>query len=99
MNRPASKLNPTDTTVGFHPDILKSDSLKVPKLLFQLSLRAANSLATSIKQSLSVLCLWVLRIVRSSSSIATFSVSGQKKSISRLLHWLLDVQDEVYIWL
>ena len=37
---------------------------KVPKLLFRFSLRTANSLATSIRQSLSVLCLWVLSIVR-----------------------------------
>ena len=36
----------------------------MPKLLFRLSLRAANSLATSIRQSLSVLRLWVLSIVR-----------------------------------
>ena len=36
----------------------------MPKLLFRFSLRAANSLATSIRQSLSVLCLWVLSIVR-----------------------------------
>ena len=47
-----------------HHDILKSNSLKVPKLLFRFSLRAANSLATSIGQSLSILCLWVLSIVR-----------------------------------
>ena len=64
MNRLISKLNPTDATDECHPDIFKSDSLKVPKLLFRFSLRAANSLATSIRQSLSVLCLWVLSIVR-----------------------------------
>ena len=64
MNRLTSKLNPTDATDDCHPDIFKSDSLKVPKLLFRFSLRAANSLATSIRQSLSVLCLWVLSIVR-----------------------------------
>ena len=64
MNRLSSKLNPTDATVECHPDILKSDSLKVPKLLFRFSLRAATSFATSIRQSLSVLCLWVLSIVR-----------------------------------
>ena len=44
--------------------IFKSYSLKVLKLLFRFSLRAANSLATSIRKSLSVLCLWVLSIVR-----------------------------------
>ena len=64
MNRLTSKLNPTDATDEYHPDIFKSDSLKVPKFLFQFSLRAVNSLATSIRQSLSVLCLWVLSIVR-----------------------------------
>ena len=64
MNRLTSKLNPTDATDECHPDIFKSDSLKVPKLLFRFSLRAANSLATSTRQSLSVLCLWVLSIVR-----------------------------------
>ena len=37
------------------------NSLKVPKLLFRLSLRVANSLAASVRQSLSVLCLWVLQ--------------------------------------
>ena len=50
--------------VECHPDIFKSDSLKVPKLPLRLSLRAANSLATSTRQSLSVLCLWVFSIVR-----------------------------------
>lgn len=40
------------------------DSLKVPKLLFRFPLRAANSLATSIRQSLSVLCLRVLSTVK-----------------------------------
>ena len=70
--------------------------------------RAANSLATSIRQSLSVLCLWVLSILRFlnvvfklalSSSVARFSVSEQKKGISCLMHCLLDLQEEVYIWL
>ena len=64
MNRLTSKLNPTDATDECNPDIFKSDSLKVSKLLFRFSLRAANSLGTSIRQSLSVLCLWVLSIVR-----------------------------------
>ena len=64
MNRLTSKLNPTDATDECHPDIFKADSLKVQKLLFRCSLRAVNSLATSIRQSLSVLCLWVLSIVR-----------------------------------
>ena len=50
MNRLTSKLNPTDATDECHLDIFKSNSLKVPKLLFR------NSLATSIRQSLSVLC-------------------------------------------
>ena len=31
---------------------------------YRLSLRAANSFATSIRQSLSVLCLWLLSIAR-----------------------------------
>ena len=64
MNRLTSKLNPTDATDECHPDIFKSDSLKVTKLLLRFPSRAANSFATSIRQSLSVLCLWVLRIVR-----------------------------------
>ena len=46
-------------------DIFKSDSLKVPKLPFRLSLRATNSLATATRQSLSVLCLWMFSIVSS----------------------------------
>ena len=50
--------------VECHPDIFELDSLKVPKLPFRLSLRAANSLATSTRHSLSVLCLWVFSIVR-----------------------------------
>ena len=62
--RLTSKLNPSEAMDECHPDIFKSDSLKVPKFLFRISLRAANSLATSIRQSLSVLCLWVLNIVR-----------------------------------
>ena len=33
--------------VECHPDIFKSDSLKLPKLPFRLSLRAINSLATA----------------------------------------------------
>ena len=64
MNRLTSKLNPTDATDQCHPNIFKSDALKEPKLLFRFSLRAANSLATSVRQSLSVLCLLVLSIVR-----------------------------------
>ena len=64
MNTLTSKLNPTDVTDECHPDIFKPDSLKVPKLLFRFSLKAANSLATFLRQSLSVLCLWVLSIVR-----------------------------------
>ena len=59
MNRLTSRLNATDATDECHSDIFESDSLKVPKLLFRFSLRAANSLATSIRQGLSVLCLWV----------------------------------------
>ena len=64
MNRLTSKLNPTNATDECHPDIFKAVSLRVQKLLFRFSLRAVNSLATSIRQSLSVLCLWVLSIVR-----------------------------------
>ena len=64
MNRLTSELNPTDATDGCHPDIFKSNSSKVQKLLFRFSLGAVNSLATSISQSLSVLCLCVLSIVR-----------------------------------
>ena len=64
LNEQTLKLDPTYTMVECHLDIFKSDSLKVPKLPFGLSLRAANSLATSTRQSLSVLCLWVFSIVR-----------------------------------
>ena len=51
MNRLTSKLNPTDATDECHPDIFKSDSLKVPKLLFRFSLRAANSTMTQTRFS------------------------------------------------
>ena len=89
MNRLTSKLNPTDATDECHPDIFKSDSLKVPKLLFRFSLRAANSLATSIRQSLSVLCLWVLSIVRLLNLVCVivershvFSLRAEEKDLS-----------------
>ena len=59
-----SKLNSTDRKEESHPEILKSDSLNVPKFFLRLSLRAVNSLAISIRQRLSVLCLWVLSIVK-----------------------------------
>ena len=61
-----------------------------------------SALATSIRQSLSVLCLWVSSIVRLRNLVCVivecnhvFSLrpSEQKKRISRLLHWLLDLQD------
>ena len=42
MNRLTSRLTPTDATVECHQDIFKSDSLRIPKLLFWLSLRAVN---------------------------------------------------------
>ena len=91
MNRLTSKLNPTDATDECHPDIFKSDSLKVPKLLFRFSLRAANSLATSIRQSLSVLCLWVLSIARVLNLVRViverfqprFSLRAEEKDLSR----------------
>ena len=89
MNRLTSKINPTDATDECHPDIFKSDSLKVPKLLFRFSLRAANSLATSIRQSLSVLCLWVLSIVRLLNLVCVivershvFSLRAEEKDLS-----------------
>ena len=92
MNRITSKLNPTDATDEYHPDIFKSDSLKVPKLLFRFSLRAANSLATSIRQSLSVLCLWVLSIVRLLNLVCVivershvFSLRAEEKDLSAAL--------------
>ena len=87
MNRLTSKL--TDARDEYHPDIFKSDSLKVPKLLFRFSSRAANSLATSIRQSLSVLCLWVLSIVRLLNLICVivernhvFSLRAEEKDLS-----------------
>ena len=89
MNRLTSKLNPTDVTDECHLDIFKSDSLKVPKLLFRFSLTAANSLPTSVRQSLSVLCLWVLSIVRLLNRIRVivershvFSLRAEEKDIS-----------------
>ena len=89
MNRLTSKLNPTDATDECHPDIFKSDSLKVPKLLFRFSLRAANSLATSIRQSLSVLCWWVLSIVSLLNLVCVivershvFSLRAEEKELS-----------------
>ena len=45
----------THATVECHQDIFKSESFKVAKLSFRLSLRATNSLATATRQSLSVL--------------------------------------------
>ena len=90
MNRLTSKLNPTDATDECHPDFFKSYSLKVPKLLFWFLLRAANSLAASIRRSLSVLCLWVLSIVRLLSLVCVnvershvFSLRAEEKDLSR----------------
>ena len=89
MNRLTSKLNPTDATDECHTDIFQADSLKVPKLLFRFSLRAANSLATSIRPSLSVLCLWVLSIVRLLNLVCVivershvFSLRAEEKDFS-----------------
>ena len=89
MNRLTSKLNPTDAMDECHPDIFKSDALKVPKLLFRFSLRAANSLATSGRQSLSVLCLWVLSIVILLNLVCVivershiFSLQAEEKDLS-----------------
>ena len=86
MNRLSFKLNPTDATDECHQE---SDSLKVPKLLFRFSLRAANSLATSIRQSLSVLCLWALIIVRLLNLVCVivkrsnvFSLRSEEKDLS-----------------
>ena len=89
MNRLTSKLYPTDATDKCHKDIFKSDSLKVPKFFFRFSLRAANSLVTSIRQSLSVLCLWVLSIVRLLNLVCViverslvFSLRAEEKDLS-----------------
>ena len=57
------------------------DSLKVPKLLFRFSLRAANSLATSIRQSLSVLRLLNLVCVIVERS-HVFSLQAEEKELS-----------------
>ena len=59
-----SKLNSTDRKEESHPEILKSESLNVPKFFLRFSWRAVNSLAISITQRLSVLCLRVLSIVK-----------------------------------
>ena len=89
MNRVTSKLNPTDATVECHTNILKSDSLKVPKLLLRLSFRTANSLATSIRESLSFFCFWVLSIVRLLNFVCVivershvFSLRAEEKDLS-----------------
>ena len=89
MNRLPSNLNPTDATDECHPNIFESDSSKVPGLLSRFSLRAANSLATSITQSLSVLCLWVLSIVRLLNLVCiivershVFSLRAEEKDLS-----------------
>ena len=91
MNRLPSKLNPTEATDECHPDIFKSysNSLKVPKLLFRFLLRATNPLARSIRQSLSVLCLWVLSLVRLLNLVCViversnaFSLRAEEKDLS-----------------
>ena len=89
MNSLTSKLNPTDATDECHPDSFKSNSLKVPKLLFRFSLRAANSFATSMRQSLSVLCWWVLSIVSLLNLVCVivershvFSLRAEEKDLS-----------------
>ena len=89
MNRLTSKLNPTGALDECHPDVFKSDSLKVPKLLFRFSLRAVNSLATSIRQSLSVPCLWILSIVQLLNVVCVivgrghvFSLRAEEKDLS-----------------
>ena len=69
--------------VECHPDIFESDSLKVPKLPFRLSLRAANALATSTRQSLSVLCLWVFSIVRLLDLVCVVSDRSAKVCVWR----------------
>ena len=85
MNRLTSKLSPTDATDECHQE---SDSL-VSKFLFRFSLRAANSLAKSIRESLSVLCLWVLSIVRLLNLVRVivershvFSLRAEEKDLS-----------------
>ena len=89
MNRLTSKLNPTDATDECHQDIFKSYSLKVPKLLFRFLLRAATSLGTSLRQSLSVLRLWVLSIVGLLNLVCVmvegshvFSLPAEEKDLS-----------------
>ena len=52
-----SKLNSTDRKEESHPEILKSDSLNVPKFFLRLSLRALNSLAISPPAQPSPRCL------------------------------------------
>ena len=79
MNRLTSKLNPTDAMDECHLDIFKSNSLKVPKLLFR------NSLATSIRQSLSVLCslvrlLNLVCVIVERSHV--FSLQAEEKDLS-----------------
>ena len=91
MNRLTSKLNPTDATDECHPDIFKADSLKVSKLLFRFSFRAANSLATSIRQSLSVLYLWQrshvfsLRAEEKDPSPAALVAGFRRRSLHRVM--------------
>ena len=64
-------------------------NLKVRKLPFRFSLGAANSLATSVRQSLSVLCLWALSIFRLLNRVCVivershvFSLRAEEKDLS-----------------
>ena len=93
MNRLTS-----NAMVDCHPEIYKSDSLKVLKLPFRFSLRAANSLATSIRQSLPVLCLWVLSIFGLLNLVCIIVELRAEKKISRLLHWLVDLYKKKFTY-
>ena len=87
MNRLTSKLNTQHKQQQCHQDVFKSNFLKALKLLFRMSLRIVNPLATSTRQSLSVLCLWVLSIVRLLNLVCVkrsdvFSLRAEEKDLS-----------------
>ena len=92
MNRPTSKLNPTDATDECHTDIFKSDSLKVPKLLLLIGNIYKTKFVCSLFVGIRFCRPDCLVLFVSSSSVATFLVYEQMKRIYRLLHWLLNLQ-------
>ena len=64
LNRLCEKKQHHNLSVIYLLTVMKSHHLNVPKFLFRLSLRSANSFSTSARQSLSVLSLWLFSIDR-----------------------------------